>query len=399
MEQLTFHIDQDRRNLRGELDDDVLQINWSADSKYDWIEARQYDSGMRQVLVKVYKGDGSKDSQFVPMDLTGVNPVFEGVLPDGTHRIYDNTNATVLDAQGGFFRYDFPAQAFPVAGSYKQSFFRLMKNGQSVATLEFNVQVMADKVISGLVPADYITPFNDLYSKLETIVTNAGGDLQKFKTDWDTKLQSLIDQYGKSLDSLQQIIDHLQTRIDDIATAVKANDVVTMPTLAKYAGCPVMIGIAHLQLGKNADGFDDLYPSVHAYIGKYGAGIGGAGETPAGGSAVYDVNVRAVRNEPTEVEIYISPENIVGMVKDFDMTDPDVDFGGSFAYIYSGIFTLEIEFKGATVTKFDVASTFATDFKDNQIADQTPSSGSSTTTTGGTTTGSATGSTDGSTTG
>ena len=375
MEQLTFHIDQDRRNLRGELDDDVLQINWSADSKYDWIEARQYDSGMRQVLVKVYKGDGSKDSQFVPMDLTGVNPVFEGVLPDGTHRIYDNTNATVLDAQGGLFRYDFPAQAFPVAGSYKQSFFRLMKNGQSVATLEFNVQVMADKVISGLVPADYITPFNDLYSKLETIVANANGDLEKFKADWDTKLQSLIDQYGKDFDSLQEIITRLQDRIADIAAQVKANNVVTLPMLSKYAGCPVMIGVAHLELGTGPDGFPDLYPSVHAYIGKYGAGLGGAGTTPAGGSAVYDVNVRAVRNEPTEVEIYVSPENITGFMQDFDMTDPDATFNGAFAYIYSGIYTLEVEFKGAKVVKFDADSTFKTKFTDEKTSATTPAAG------------------------
>ena len=374
MEQLTFHLNKDRRDIQGTLDSDVFTIDWT-DNKYQWIAARQYDSGMRQAIVKILTGDGSKSDPFIPMDLTGINPVLEGVLPDGKHRIFDSKSATMLDATGGEFRYDFPAQAFAVAGSYKQIFFRLMKNGQSVATLEFSMDVMADKVISGLIPSDYITPFNDLYGKLEDILKNAGVGLNKFKSDWDAKLQELVSKYGKDFDSLQEIITRLQDRITDIAAQVKANNVVTLPMLSKYAGCPVMIGVAHLELGTGPDGFPDLYPSVHAYIGKYGAGLGGAGTTPAGGSAVYDINVRAVRNEPTEVEIYISPENITGFMEDFDMTDPDATFGGAFAYIYSGIYTLEVEFKGAKVVKFDVDSTFKTKFADEKASAANPAAG------------------------
>lgn len=374
MEKLTFHLDSDRRQLSGQLDEAVLQLDWSDESKYDWIQARQYDSGMRQAQVTVLHGDGSKDSPYVPLDLTSCNVIFEGVQADGTHRVYDTEGCTMSDPSNGQFIYSFPAPVFAVAGSYKQAFFRIVRagTGESVATLEFNMEVLADKVISGLVPADYITPFNDLYSKLEDILKNAGVDLDKFKADWDAKLQELVSKYGKDFDSLQEIITRLQDRITDIAAQVKANNVVTLPMLSKYAGCPVMIGVAHLELGTGPDGFPDLYPAVHAYIGKYGAGLGGAGTTPAGGSAVYDVNVRAVRNEPTEVEIYVSPENITGFMEDFDMTDPDATFGGAFAYIYSGIYTLEVEFKGAKVVKFDVDSTFKTKFAD----EKTPAGGS-----------------------
>lgn len=358
METLTFHIDKDSRPLKGVLDDDVFTIDWS-DNNYSWIEARQYDSGMRQTVVKILTGDGTKTSPFIPMDLTGVNPVLEGVLPDSKHRIFDSQNATMLDATNGEFRYDWPAQAFAVAGSYKQIFFRLMKNGQSIATLEFKMDVMADKVISGLIPSDYITPFNDLYAKLETIVQNADGDLAKFKQTWDDNLHALVDKYGSDFNSLQEIITTLQNRVNDIASEVKANNVVTLPMLSKYASCPVMLGTAHVDLGKDANGYPDLYPSVHAYIGKYGAGLGGAGTTPAGGSAVYDINVRAVRNSATEIEVYVSPENITGFMSDFDMKDADANTGGSFAYIHSGIFTIEVEFKGATVKSFNVDSTFS----------------------------------------
>lgn len=357
METLTFRLDKDSRPLKGALDDDVFTIDWT-DNQYSWIEARQYDSGMRQTIVKVLTGDDNKTSPLIPMDLTGVNPVLEGVLPDGKHRIFDSQNATMLDAAGGQFRYDWPAQAFAVAGSYKQIFFRLMKNGQSIATLEFRMDVMADKVISGLVASDYITPFNDLYNKLAAIVQNADGDMKKFKETWDTNLKAMVDKYGQDFNQLQTIITTLQNRVTDIASEVKANNVVTLPMLSKYAGCPVMLGTAHIELGKNAAGYPDLYPSVHAYIGKYGAGLGGAGTTPAGGSTTYDINVRAVRNSTTEIEVYVSPDNIVGFMSDFDMKDADASIGGSFAHIYSGIFTIEVEFKGATVKSFDVDSAF-----------------------------------------
>lgn len=365
METLIFHVDTDRRNLAGTMDDNVLSLDWHDDNKYSWIQARQYENSMRQVIVKVYQGP--KDS-YVPMNLTNTNQIFEGVMPDGKHRVYDTKHSTLLDPASGEFRFDFPAQVFAVAGSYKQAFFRIVREGtgENIATLEFNMDVMADKVVSGLIASDYITPFNDLYSKLETIVNNASGDLEKFKNDWNTKIQAMLDTYAKDFNDLQKIITNLQSRIEDIASEVKANNIVTFPMLARYAGCPVMIGIAHFQLGKDANGMDDLYPAVHAYASKYGAGIGGAGEVPAGGTAVYDVNVRAVRNEPTEVEIFVSPDNVHSFLKDLDMSDPDASFGGSFAYVYSGIFTIALEFKGATVTKFDVASDFVADFKDTQ---------------------------------
>nr|DAX90284.1 MAG TPA: distal tail protein [Caudoviricetes sp.] len=370
MEMMTFHVNSDRRQLAGTMDKDVLNINWS-DSQYNWIQARQYDSALRQVMVQVYRGDGTADSPEVPFDLTGCNVVLEGVLPDKMHRIYDSKHCVMLDTTGGQFRFDFPAQAFAVAGSYSQIFFRIMKDGQSIATLEFNMEIMADRVISGLIPSDYITPFNDLYDKLSAIIANADGDLKKFKETWDATIKAFLATYTKDFNDLQDVISRLESRVQDIIAEVKANDVVTMSMLARYAGCPVMIGVAHLELDTNNQGLPDIYPSVHAYAGKYGAGIGGAGETPAGGSTVYDVNVRAVRNEPTEVELFVSPDNIHGFMSDLDMADPDASFGGSFVYVYSGIFTIVLEFKGATVTKFDVASDFVANFKDTQPAKTT----------------------------
>ena len=108
------------------------------------------------------------------------------------------------------------------------------------------------------------------------------------------------------------------------------------------------------------------YQQDHTDHNEDGAGIGGAGEHGAGGSEVYEVNVRAVFMEPGEVQIWVSPDNIHQYMQDLAMLDPDASFGGQFAYVYSDIFTLAIKLNNAVVTGFHVASDFVADFKDAQ---------------------------------
>lgn len=183
MQTLTYVVGKDKRDLVKDIQN--FEINFKNDS-HNWVQARQYENSMRQVFVNVENEDGS------PFDLTGANAVYEGVLPDKVHKIYDARHAVMIDPVNGQFRFDFPKQAFAVAGSYVQAFFRIMRDGDSVTTLEFDMTVLADKVISGLIPADYITPFEDLYDQLEDIVANAKGDLTTALADWTTKLSDLF---------------------------------------------------------------------------------------------------------------------------------------------------------------------------------------------------------------
>ena len=116
----------------------------------NWIQTRQYEDSLRQVFVDIVHEDGSA------YDLTGCNVMFSGLMPDGTHRVLDNSHAVFYaDPTTGKFRFDMPAPAFAVAGQYKQAFFRIFKGYKNVATLEFKFEVLADQVIEGLVPADY----------------------------------------------------------------------------------------------------------------------------------------------------------------------------------------------------------------------------------------------------
>ena len=72
MEVMTFNIDKDRRNLVDNKQNFSIDFH---DSKYNWLQARQYEESMRQVEVHVVHGDGS------PVDLTGMIPFFYFFLP------------------------------------------------------------------------------------------------------------------------------------------------------------------------------------------------------------------------------------------------------------------------------------------------------------------------------
>lgn len=224
MEVMTFNIDKDRRNLVDDKQNFSIDFH---DSKYNWLQARQYEESMRQVEVHVVHGNGS------PVDLTGMNPVFEGWLPEGLYRIIDAKHSVMIDAQNGIFRFDFPAPAFQIAGSYKQAFFRLMKDGMSVTTLEFSLDVMADKVISGLVPSDYITPFEDLYNQLNTIYKNGDQLVKDTINEWISKFQEAFTKWTGDYETINNTVKNLTIQLDELEQKIKADGLMTQADLDK----------------------------------------------------------------------------------------------------------------------------------------------------------------------
>lgn len=189
---LTYIIDADDRALV----DDVqsFRIDWSRQRNDNWITARQWESGLRQVFVNVKHQDGT------PFDLTGCNVWFEGYLPDsslGNFRILDDEGYVPLDPSNGEFRFDMPKQAFPLAGSYRQAFFRILKNGNSVTTLEFDLKVLADKVITDLVPRDWISPFERIANELLEQFKNHTAQADKSLNEVETKIAALEERMKK----------------------------------------------------------------------------------------------------------------------------------------------------------------------------------------------------------
>ena len=153
--------------------------------KTNWVQARQYEDSLRQVFVEITNEDGSA------YDLTGANVLFEGILPDNEHKILDNSHVVFYeDPTTGKFRFDMPAQAFSVAGQYKQAFFRVVKDYRNIATLEFKFEVLADMVVTGLVPRDYISPLEDLFNTIKEEETKNVAELKKIV---DEKINEITD--------------------------------------------------------------------------------------------------------------------------------------------------------------------------------------------------------------
>lgn len=153
--------------------------------KENWVQARQYEDSLRQVFVEITNEDGSA------YDLTGANVLFEGILPDNEHKILDNSHVVFYeDPTTGKFRFDMPAQAFSVAGQYKQAFFRVMKDYRNIATLEFKFEVLADMVVTGMVARDYISPLEDLFNTIKEEETKNVAELKKII---DEKINEITD--------------------------------------------------------------------------------------------------------------------------------------------------------------------------------------------------------------
>lgn len=284
---LTYVIGEDKRNLVDDIQN--FQIDFAKNSS-KWVQARQYENSMRQVFVDIQNEDHS------PFDLTGCNVVFEGLLPDKTSRIYDAKDGVILDPLAGQFRFDMPKQAFAVAGSYVQAFFRITRDGDNVATLEFDMTVLADKVISGLIPADYITPFEDLYGQLETIIETAGNNfkdalnqwvqkftdeftlvtnnLTEFKTDsqallteWRGKFSDAVAKWDTDYANLVAAKDALDAQLKTLAAQIDSKGLITKADLSRTS-----LNDLALKIDISGLPYNQL-PSFEAYAYYNGAGL------------------------------------------------------------------------------------------------------------------------------
>lgn len=201
-QELTFNITEDTRRLKrpttvkdfqlsfGHVDQGPTDVVIGDDGN---IVQGRYGDSARQVFVNVVQGKNNE-----PVDITGYLPEFNGCIPDAEHIVIDNWDGVLVDPRHGRFRFDFPIQAFTVAGSYKQAYFRLVQNGtgKTLATLEFDLQVLEDFVYSNIVPQDYVTPYLDMINKLKDAYTNFVG-----------KTQDNFDQAKKRLDDIMSTVE------------------------------------------------------------------------------------------------------------------------------------------------------------------------------------------------
>lgn len=188
----------------------------------NWVQGRQYEDGLRQVFVEITNEDGS------PFDLMGANVLFEGILPDGEHKILDNSHAVFYeDPSSGKFRFDLPAPAFSVAGQYKQAFFRITKGYRNVATLEFKFEVLGDMVVSGLVPRDYISPLDDLFNTIkETEIKNVA-ELKAIVDEKINEINNLMTTLNQTNTSTLSELNSAKTALEALEDKIKQDGLFT----------------------------------------------------------------------------------------------------------------------------------------------------------------------------
>ena len=190
--------------------------------KNNWVQARQYEDSLRQVFVEITNEDGST------YDLTGANVLFEGILPDNEHKILDNSHVVFYeDPTTGKFRFDMPAQAFSVAGQYKQAFFRVVKDYRNIATLEFKFEVLADMVVTGMVARDYISPLEDLFNTIKEAETKNVAELKKIVDDKINEITDLMTTLNQTNSATLSELNSAKTALSALEEKIKQDGLFT----------------------------------------------------------------------------------------------------------------------------------------------------------------------------
>lgn len=209
--ELTFNLTEDRREPLKPQSLKDFELTFGNGSgvnvqSNNWVQGRLQMDNLRQVFVNIQQG---KDNE--PYDITGYILQFCGRTPfDGkqqSYRVIDNSSV-VVDGLHGRFRYTFPAQAFAVAGTYKQAYFRLIRlsDYKCIATLEFDLSVLEDFVFADMVPSDYISPFNDILNQL------LDGE-KKFKADTQTLYEEAAKRLNDAVTQLTQLGTDVKTTL------------------------------------------------------------------------------------------------------------------------------------------------------------------------------------------
>lgn len=230
--ELTFNLTEDRREPLKPQSLKDFELTFGNGSgvnvqSNNWVQGRLQMDNLRQVFVNIQQGKANE-----PYDITGYILQFCGRTPfDGkqqSYRVIDNSSV-VVDGLHGRFRYTFPAQAFAVAGTYKQAYFRLIRlsDYKCIATLEFDLSVLEDFVFADMVPSDYISPFNDILNQLLDGEKKFKADTQTLYEEAAKRLNDAADQLLKLGADVRSGLQEAQQGIDNLSAKIKDNHIFT----------------------------------------------------------------------------------------------------------------------------------------------------------------------------
>ena len=230
--ELTFNITEDRRRLVEPTNVEGFEITFDRDiisGSKNWVDGRIGEDAARQVFVNVKYGPNNE-----AYDLTGIIPEFCGLTAKGgpenrNYSIIDNWHSVMVDPQGGRFRFDFPKDAFVVAGSYKQAFFNLKRegSGEVVATLEFDMKVMANFVYSNIIPKDFITPYLEVLDRLISEFKQGNVQKEELISELQKTVQNKLDIIEVTFKSTNDTLESLRATANSLSEKIKQDGLFT----------------------------------------------------------------------------------------------------------------------------------------------------------------------------
>lgn len=277
----------------------------------------------------------------LPYGLDDKEVWFAGVDPQGerfkvSSTIDDTTPGDSL--RSGRVSFKFPAGTFSNPGDWdaNSTFFQIKQgsDGTVLSTINVKLHVLDNNVDFGVTKHGFDTDLD----KIEQAAQNEYNTMVQQWHDQTASLnQTMTDDYA----SYKQRIDTMQTLLDTISSAIKNQDVATREYVAKYIAGD-LLGTATIDTD-----IDHMFLTGHVRIYTNGFGVGKAGETPAGGSAVYEAQCRLVYLTPELVQVYVSTEQLADLMPGWSMvTPPKVTIGNDTAYLTSDPCSLAVQLQG-----------------------------------------------------
>ncbi len=298
----------------------------------------------------------------LPYSLEDKEVWFEGIDPQGGRYKVSSTldETTPGDSlRSGRVSFKFPAGTFSNPGDWdaNNTFFVIKKGdtGEVLSTINVGLHVLENEVEFGVTK-------NSFDSDLDKIEKAAQEEYDQLVQQWKQDTKSLNDTMTAEYDSYKQRIQNMETLLDTIDAAIKNKDVATREYVAKYMAGD-LLGTATIDTD-----IDHMFPTGHVRIYTNGFGVGKAGETPAGGSAVYEAQCRLVFQTPELVQVYVSTEQLADLMPGWKMvTPPKVAIGNDTAYLTSDPCSLAVQLQGVKEFK-----SFTVDGKFQVGADSQP---------------------------
>lgn len=296
-------------------------------------QGRVGDSGS---IIKVwFKMNG------LPYSLEDKEVWFEGIDPQGERFKVASTLdvASPGDSlRAGKVSFKFVGGTFSNPGDWDEdnTFFVIKQGGTAnvLSTINVKLHVLDNQVEFGVTKYSFDTDLD----KIEQAAQDEYNTMVKQWHDQTASLnQTMTDDYA----NYKQRIDTMQTLLDTISSAIKNQDVATREYVAKYIAGD-LLGTATIDTD-----IDNMFPTGHVRIYTNGFGVGKAGETPAGGSAVYEAQCRLVFLTPELVQVYVSTEQLADLMPGWKMiTTPQVAIGNDTAYLTSDPCSLAVQLQG-----------------------------------------------------